>query len=40
MSAMSTVTWMKIEMIREPGRVIFWAFVCLLANATVLGWLR
>jgi len=37
---MSTLTWVKREAKREPGRLVFWAVVCLLATATVLGWLR
>jgi hypothetical protein len=36
---MSSLTWMRYEVRREPGRVAFWAVVCVLAYATVLGWL-
>lgn len=36
----SALHWIKSEISREPGRVIFWALVCLLANAFMFGWLQ
>ncbi len=32
--------WIKSEMKREPGRIVFWAFVCLEANAFMFGWMQ